>query len=63
MLYAIVVYKPNGEEVGGDLPYKGIRSWQVKGDWLILSCSRQEHILIPSEAVTSVEIGVDREAD
>lgn len=58
MLYAIVVYKEDG-----DFPYEGIRSWQIRGDWLVLTCSRHEHILVPAEAVTSVEIREDKEAD
>ena len=56
MLYAIVVYK-----VDGDFPYDGIRSWQIRGDWLVLTRSRHEHILIPAEAVTSVEIREDKD--
>jgi hypothetical protein len=58
MLYAIVVFKE-----GGDFPYEGIRSWQIRGDWLVLTRSRHEHILIPSDAVTSVEIRADKEVD
>jgi len=56
MMIAIVVYKD-----GGDLPYEGIRSWQIKGDYLILARSRHEHILIPKDSFTSVEIREERE--
>jgi hypothetical protein len=58
MLYAIVVYKE-----GGEFPYEGVYGWKVVGDWLILARSRHEKILIPSDAVTSVEIREDKEAD
>ena len=51
MLLVIVVYKD-----GGDMPYEGIRSWQIKGPWLVLNRSRHEHILIPQDSFTSVEI-------
>jgi hypothetical protein len=61
MLYAIVVYKTETNEIGGDMPYEDIRSWQIKGDWLVLTRSRHEHILIPADAVTSVEIRIDKE--
>ena len=57
-LYVIVVYKD-----GGDCPYEDIRSWKVKGDFLILTQSRNEHILIPKESFSNVEIRVDREAE
>jgi hypothetical protein len=52
MLYAIVGFKD------GDLNYEDIRSWKVVGDWLILTRSRHEHILVPADAVTNVEIRV-----
>ena len=51
MLLVIVVYKD-----GGDFPYEDIRSWQIKGSWLILNRSRSEHILVPQDSFTSVEI-------
>ena len=53
---AIVVYKD-----GGDMPYEGIRSWQLRGDYLILSRSRSEHIIVPMDAFTSVEIRPDKD--
>lgn len=57
-LYAIVVYKE-----GGDLPYEGIRSWKVVGNFVLLYPSRHEVIIVPSEAVTSIEIREDKEVD
>jgi hypothetical protein len=63
MLYAVVVFKADGDDVGGDMPYEDVRSWQIKGSWLVLNRSRHEHILIPAEAVTSVEIRIDKEVD
>ena len=56
MLLAIVVYKD-----GGDLPYEGIRSWQIRGEYLILTRSRHEHIIIPQDSFTSVEIRKERD--
>jgi hypothetical protein len=56
VLYAIVGYKE-----GDEFPYEDVRSWQIKGDWLILNRSRHEHILVPAEAVTSVEIREDKD--
>lgn len=56
MLVVIVVFKD-----GGDFAYEGIRSWSVKGPYLILNRSRHEHILVPSDAFTSAEIRVDRD--
>ena len=56
MLLAIVVFKD-----GGDFAYEGIRSWQVKGLYLVLTRSRHEHILVPSDAFTSAEIRVDKD--
>ena len=58
MLVAIVVYKEEG-----DFAYEGIRSWQVKGPYLVLTRSRHEHILISQDSFTSVEIREDKEAD
>lgn len=56
MLYAVVVFKDEG-----DFDYYGIRSWQIKGNWLILKRSRHEHILIPQDSCTSVEIREDKD--
>ena len=56
MLLAIVDYKD-----GGDLPYEGIRSWGIKGQCLVLSRSRHEHIIIPQDSFTSVEIREDKD--
>lgn len=51
MLVVIVVYKD-----GGDFAYEDIRSWKIQGQYLILTQSRHEHILIPQDSFTSVEI-------
>jgi len=56
VLLAIVVYKD-----GGDMPYEGIRSWQIKGSWLVLNRSCREHILIPQDSFTSVAIREDKD--
>ena len=56
MLVAIVVFK-----VGGDFAYEGIRSWSFKGSYLVLTRSRHEHILVPSDSFTSAEIRVDKD--
>jgi hypothetical protein len=56
VLVAIVVFKDIG-----DFAYEGIRSWGVKGSYLVLNRSRSEHILVPSDAFTSAEIRVDKD--
>ena len=58
MMYAIVVFK-----VDGDLPYEDVLRWRVSGNFVVLYRSRHEVVIIPADAVTSVEIRVDKEAD
>jgi hypothetical protein len=61
VLVAIVVFKTESGVIGGDFAYEGIRSWGVKGSYLVLNRSRSERILVPSCAFTSAEIRVDKD--